>query len=103
MFAPVHGARSWVWEYFLRNAEHDKAQCKLCASVLKISSGSTKGLSDHLNKKHSISKETEPEPKRYKIDQFLSKKPVFFFNILITFFLLKSPLSKMITLLLYAE
>lgn len=42
-----------VWHHFLRTTDGQKAKCKHCHNILKIS-GSTSTLHTHLHKKHSI-------------------------------------------------
>ena len=36
-----------IWEHFKREKHGQTAQCKMCQSVLKTTSGSTKGLHKH--------------------------------------------------------
>ena len=45
--------KSNVWVHFKHNRYIETAKCNICSAWIKTSSGSTKGLHNHL-KKHSI-------------------------------------------------
>lgn len=61
-FVDVRAQRkSGVWEYFTYNRAEEKAKCSMCSSILKASGASTKGLSDHLKRKHNISVKSSVE------------------------------------------
>ena len=47
-------SKSRVWTHFLLNRIESLAKCKLCSALLKVIKGSTKGLHEHLSRKHGV-------------------------------------------------
>lgn len=50
-----------VWLHFLREKCGQSAQCKLCKTILKTVGGSTKGLHEHLKRRHDVTLKRKAE------------------------------------------
>ena len=56
-FSKVINLKSKVWDYFTKNAQHQKAKCNKCGTTSNITGGNTKSFFTHL-KNRNISVES---------------------------------------------